>query len=72
MQGKAVMAIRARPTFQPILDQTLVPVLPCEACQDGGLRAVGTVRSRHGMQRVHVCDTCGDLRRFDLPDDTLP
>ena len=72
MQGKALLAIRARSTFRPILDQTLVPVMPCGTCQDGGLRVVGTVRARHGIQRVHVCDTCGDVRRFDLPDDAVP
>lgn len=72
LHSKALSAMRARATFRPVLDSTLVPVLPCAACQDGGLRVVGTVRARHGLQRVHACDTCGDLQRFDLPDDALP
>jgi hypothetical protein len=71
-QGRAVQAVRARGSFRPLSDFTLVPVLPCDRCQDGGLRAVGTVRSRTGMQRAHVCDTCGQVRLFDVPDGVVP
>ena len=67
--GKALQVVRAKATFRPVADQTLVPVLPCESCLDGGLRAVGTVRGRGCIQRVHVCDTCGTLQLFELPDD---
>jgi hypothetical protein len=71
-QGRAVQAVRARGTFRPLDDSTLVPVLPCTRCQDGGLRAVGTVRARTGTQRAHVCDTCGQVQLFDVPDGVVP
>jgi hypothetical protein len=71
-QGRALLTVRARATFCPLHDSTLVPVFPCAACLDGGLRAVGTVRSKQGMQRAHICDTCGKLQLYDLPEGALP
>ncbi len=71
-QSRALLMVRARATFRPLHDFTLVPIFPCERCHDGGLRAVGTVRGRGGMQRAHVCDTCGILRLYDLPDSAFP
>lgn len=67
MQARALLAMRARATFRPIGDNEIAPVLPCDACGDGGLRVVGRVRGRGSWQRVHVCDTCATLRLFDLP-----
>jgi hypothetical protein len=67
MNLRSLAAIRARATFRPIREDEIVPVLPCEVCRDGGLRVVGRVRSRGCYQRVHVCDTCGVLRFYDLP-----
>ncbi len=67
MQSRALLAIRARPTFRPIRDHEIAPVFLCDACGDGGLRVMGRVRSRGCWQRVHACDTCGALRLYDLP-----
>ncbi len=68
LKSRSLEALRGRATFQPIHDQDIVPVLPCESCHDGGLRAVGRVRGRGRWQRVHACDTCGMLHLFDLPN----
>ncbi len=68
MEMRALLAIRARATFRPVRDNQIAPILPCEACGDGGLRVMGSVRSRGGWQRVHACDTCGTLRLFDIPN----
>jgi hypothetical protein len=64
---RELLAIRARSTFRPIHDDEIAPIFPCDACLDGGLRVVGCVRGRGSWQRVHVCDTCGEIRLFDLP-----
>ena len=67
IQARALLAIRVRATFRPVHDDQVAPVLPCEACRDGGLRVVGSVRGRGSWQRAHVCDTCGALKLFDIP-----
>jgi len=70
--GKALQVMRAKGSFKPILDNALVPVLPCERCRDGGLRAMGTVRKGGCLQRAHACDTCGTVQLYELPDDIMP
>ena len=72
VQVRALLAIRARATFRPIRDNQIAPVHPCEACRDGGLRAVGCVRGREGWQRVHACDTCGALQHYAIPNPPTP
>src|SRR5215475_10369373 len=36
MDMRALLSIRARATFRPVRDDQIAPVLPCEACGDGG------------------------------------
>jgi len=69
--SKAVQVMRAKGTFQPIHDGDLVPVLPCEKCRDGGLRAIGTVLKGGCIQRAHACDTCGTVQLYELPHDIV-
>jgi hypothetical protein len=70
--GRALRGVRAKGSFRPITDGALVPVLPCDRCHDGGLRAVGTLRKDGCIQRVHACDTCGAIACYELPEDALP
>jgi|SRR5690348_11439159 hypothetical protein len=52
-------ALMTRASFRGTADWDWVPVAPCEACQDGGLRVAGTVRVRNAWRLVRACDTCG-------------
>ena len=68
IRSRALNAIRARATFQPVREDELVAIWPCPICGDGGQRAVGRVRGRGHWQQVHACDTCGMLQ-LDAPSD---
>lgn len=63
MQVKSdeLLAVMLRPSFKPVRDVELVPVIPCHFCLDGGLRVAGTVRTRHGRSLVRACDTCAKV-----------
>lgn len=60
--GDELLALMLRPSFRPVRDLDLVPVLRCPYCQDGGLRTAGSLRTRRGRELIHACDTCGTLR----------
>ncbi|MGH2517787.1 MAG: hypothetical protein ACRDHP_19245, partial [Ktedonobacterales bacterium] len=59
LRSDELLAIMLRPSFRPARDLDLVPVAPCTACGDGGLRTAGSVRGRRGRELVRACDTCG-------------
>jgi hypothetical protein len=63
MQVKSdeLLAVMLRPSFRPVREVELVPVIPCHYCLDGGLRVAGTVRTRHGRGLVRACDTCAKV-----------
>ena len=58
LRSDALLAVMLRPSFRPVHDMEIVPVLPCHFCGDGGLRTAGTVRLRKGRVSVRACDTC--------------
>ncbi|HEX6121553.1 MAG TPA: hypothetical protein VFY89_00260 [Ktedonobacterales bacterium] len=56
-----LLAIMLWPSFRPVKELDLVPVLPCPHCRDGGLRTAGSIRTRRGREPVRACDTCATL-----------
>lgn len=69
MQNKSneLLAVMLRPSFRPVRDIDLTPVIPCHYCLDGGLRVAGTVRTRHGRSLVRACDTCAKVEIEQKP-----
>jgi hypothetical protein len=61
LRSDELLAVMLRPSFRPVRDMDLVPVVPCPYCQDGGLRMAGSVRLRKGRAPVRACDTCAKL-----------
>lgn len=61
VKSDALLAVMLRPSFRPVREAELVPVIPCHFCLDGGLRVAGTVRTRHGRRVVRACDTCAKV-----------
>lgn len=74
MGSEDLLRLMLRPSFRPVRDLELVPVAPCQHCQDGGMRTAGSIRSRRGRELVHACDTCGVIRvgQTVLPPSDLP
>lgn len=68
IRSDELLTIMLRPSFRPARDLELVPVSPCPACKDGGLRTAGTVRGRRGRELVRACDTCGAVRLGERPE----
>jgi hypothetical protein len=61
LDSDELLAVMLRPSFRPVRDMDLVPVMRCPYCQDGGLRMAGSVRLRTGRAPVRACDTCARL-----------
>jgi hypothetical protein len=68
LRSDELLTIMLRPSFRPVRDLELVPVVPCMVCKDGGLRTAGTVRGRRGRELVRACDTCGSVRLGEKPE----
>lgn len=67
IRSDALLATMLRPSFRPVRDIELVPVVPCPHCLDGGLRVAGTVRTRYGRSTVRACDTCAKVEIEQRP-----
>jgi hypothetical protein len=61
LHSDELLAVMLRPSFRPVRDMDLVPVVRCPYCLDGGLRMAGSVRLRTGRAPVRACDTCAKL-----------
>lgn len=67
IKSDELLAVMLRPSFRPVRDIELVPVIPCPHCLDGGLRVAGTVRTRTGRSQVRACDTCAKVEIEQRP-----
>ena len=70
VKSDELLAVMLRPSFRPVRDTELVPVIRCHFCLDGGLRVAGTVRTRHGRSLVRACDTCAKVEIEQRPQPT--
>lgn len=61
LESETLLALMLRPSFRPVREFDLVPVMPCMHCGDGGMRTAGSVRARRGRELVCACDTCGTI-----------